>query len=68
MTTAAGEITLRAGQDALCLDIERFGIAVFAAFLDETVTLDLVTDLLLVLRHGAEGLWADGGEEKDSAM
>ena len=60
VTTAAGEITLRAGQDALRLDVERFGRTVATAFLDETITLDLVTDLLLVLRHGAEGLWADG--------
>ena len=63
VTTPTGEITLRAGQDELRLDVERFGGAVAAAFLDETATLDLVTDLLLVLRHGAEGVWANGVQE-----
>jgi hypothetical protein len=58
-----GEITLRAGEGNLRLDVERFGGAVASALLNEVVTLDLVTDLLLILRHGAEGLWANGRQD-----
>lgn len=61
--TPMGEITLRAGEGDLRLDVERFGGAVASALLNEVVTLDLVTDLLLILRHGAEGLWANGRQD-----
>ncbi|AFD28205.1 hypothetical protein [Deinococcus gobiensis] len=60
IATPEGEVTLRTVADAVRLDIDRFGGALAGLVISETVLLDLVTDLMLCLRHGAQGLWAEG--------
>lgn len=60
IATPEGEVTLRTVVDGVRLDIDRFGGALAGLVISETVLLDLVTDLMLCLRHGSEGLWAEG--------